>query len=63
MLRAKYHNLRKGIDNIEYLENICIYVIIQSLRSRVIRTEIKGLRKELLSLTLRRSSNLFGNTR
>lgn len=63
MLRAKYHNLRKGIDNIEYLENLCTYVVIQSPRSRVLKTEIKGLRKELRSLTLKRSSNHFGSTR
>ena len=23
MLRAKYHNLRKGVDNVKYLEKIC----------------------------------------
>jgi len=28
MLRAKYHALRRGVDNVEYLEKLCTVVVI-----------------------------------
>ena len=49
MLRAKYHELRKGIDNVKYLEKICKCVLMQGIRTNSIRPEIKGQIREFKS--------------
>jgi hypothetical protein len=46
MLRSKYEALRKGKDNVEYLEKICIHPLMKGSEMRMPNSEIKGQTSE-----------------
>jgi len=61
MLRAKYHALRRGVDNVSYLERICKFTITKSGKKKKPQPETKEQNKEFQSSILRKNSTLFGN--
>jgi hypothetical protein len=61
MLKAKYHALRKGLDNVDYLEKMCMFFDIQGRRKKKCKEESKEQMNVWLSSTLKGSSLLFGS--
>jgi hypothetical protein len=61
MLKAKYHALRKGLDNVDYLEKMCMFLDIQGRRKKKCKEESKEQMNVWLSSTLKGNSLLFGS--